>query len=240
MSASKTEPQPFTAYQIFLVAILALLQFSVVLDFMIISPIGDYLIKALDMTPARFGTVVSAYAFSAGAAGILAAGYADRFDRKKLLLFFYAGFILGTLFCALAVDFWTLLAARIVTGLFGGVISSVSLAIVGDLFSLEQRGRVMGFVQMSFSASQILGIPAGLYLAHSWGWEFYFFHDCGRIAVRFCRYCASDATHHAAFRLANGRQCVCAPLAHRLQCRPLGGFCRHHLHCRWRVHDYAV
>ena len=103
--------------------------------------------------------VVSAYAFAAGISGLLTAGFADRFDRKKLLLFFYTGFIAGTAWCGLAQSFESLLLARIVTGLFGGVIGSVVLAIATDLFAPQMRGRVMGFIQTAFAASQILGIP---------------------------------------------------------------------------------
>jgi len=165
----------FTPYQRFLIALLALLQFTVVLDFMVLSPLGDILMKSLRMTPSMFGLVVSSYAFSAGASGILAAGFADRYDRKTLLLFFYAGFILGTLFCGLSTSFEMLLAARIVTGLFGGVIGSISMAIVTDLFELNQRGRVMGFVQMAFAVSQVMGIPISLYFANLWGWHAPFF-----------------------------------------------------------------
>lgn len=161
----------FTAYQKFVVAILALLQFTVILDFMVISPLGDILMKTLDMTTANFGLVVSGYAFSAGASGLLAAGFADKFDRKKLLVFFYIGFMLGTLFCAFSTNYAMLLSARILTGFFGGVIGSVSLAIVSDLFALNQRGRVMGFIQMAFAVSQILGIPIGIYFANIWGWH---------------------------------------------------------------------
>ncbi|HKG08601.1 MAG TPA: MFS transporter [Pedobacter sp.] len=163
--------QPFTAYQKLVIAILALLQFTIVLDFMILAPLGDFLMKALTISPQRFGLVVSSYAFSAGASGILAAGFADKFDRKKLLLFFYIGFIVGTLCCALAATYWMLLGARIVTGLFGGVIGAITLTIMADIFTVNQRGRVMGFVQMAFSGSQILGIPIGLYLANAWGWH---------------------------------------------------------------------
>ncbi|HRD38850.1 MAG TPA: MFS transporter, partial [Bacteroidia bacterium] len=97
-----------------------------------------------------------------GASGLLAAGFADKFDRKKLLLFFYTGFILGTFLCGIAPNYEFLLIARIVTGLFGGVISSIGFAIITDLFVMQQRGRVMGFVQMSFAGSQVLGIPVGL------------------------------------------------------------------------------
>jgi predicted MFS family arabinose efflux permease len=161
----------FSGYQKFVVALLAFLQFSIILDFMIISPLGAIIMPDLGITPQRFGEIVSAYAFSAGISGLLAAGFADRFDRKKFLLFFYCGFIIGTGLCALAPNYPLLLVARIVTGLFGGVIGSVVLAIATDLFPLAMRGRVMGVVQTAFSASQVLGIPVGLYIANLWNWH---------------------------------------------------------------------
>lgn len=161
----------FSSYDILVITILALTQFTVVLDFMVMSPLGDMLMKSMNLSTRQFGFSVSAYAFSAGISGLLTAGFADRFDRKKLLLFFYIGFILGTLFCGLTTSYPMLLAARIVTGLFGGVIGSISLAIVADLFPIEKRGRVMGFLQMGFGASQVLGIPISLYLANIWGWQ---------------------------------------------------------------------
>ena len=161
----------FTGYQKFVVAVLAFLQFTIILDFMIISPLGAMMMPTLSISPQQFGLVVSSYAFSAGASGLLAAGFADRFDRKRLLLVFYAGFVLGTLLCGLAQTYATLLMARIVTGLFGGVIGSVVLAIATDLFPLEMRGRVMGFIQTAFAASQVLGLPAGLFFANHWDWH---------------------------------------------------------------------
>ncbi|RZA20401.1 MAG: MFS transporter [Proteobacteria bacterium] len=161
----------FTGYQRFVLACLAFLQFTIILDFMILSPLGAILMPSLNITPAQFGFVVSAYAFSAGAAGLLAAGFADRFDRKRLLLFFYAGFLVGTLCCGLAPTYELLLAARIVTGLFGGVIGSIVFAITTDIFSFEVRGKVMGILQTAFAASQVLGIPLGLYLANHFSWH---------------------------------------------------------------------
>jgi predicted MFS family arabinose efflux permease len=171
------QPPPdrgFTRYQSLLVALLAFVQFTVILDFTIMSPLGAIIMPALEITTGQFGAAVSAYAFSAGIAGILSAGFADRFDRKRLLLFFYVGFTLGTALCAFAPNYHVLLAGRIVTGLFGGVIGSVVLAITTDLFSLQQRGRVMGFVQTAFAASQVLGIPAGLFLSNHWSWHISF------------------------------------------------------------------
>jgi predicted MFS family arabinose efflux permease len=161
----------FSSYQSRLVALLALVQFTVILDFIIMSPLGAILMPALNITAAQFGVAVSAYAFSAGISGVLAAGFADRFDRKRLLLFFYVGFTAGTTLCALAPNYHVLLLGRIVTGLFGGVVGSVVLAIVTDLFPLHLRGRVMGFVQTAFAASQVLGIPIGLFLANRWNWH---------------------------------------------------------------------
>src|SRR5580704_5184492 len=171
MEQEKQTPIPFSGYQKFAIFVLAITQFTVILDFMVMSPLGDILMKSLNIKPAHFGFAVSAYALSAGFSGLLTAGFADRFDRKKLLLFFYTGFIAGTIFCGVAWSYPLLVGARIITGLFGGVIGSVSMAIIADLFSIQQRGRVMGFVQMGFGASQVLGIPIGLYLANVWGWH---------------------------------------------------------------------
>ena len=171
MKNTTKQAVPFTSYQKFAVFILAITQFTVILDFMVMSPLGDILMKSMQLKPTHFGLVVSAYAFSAGISGLLTAGFADKFDRKKLLLFFYTGFILGTILCGLVNSYALLVAARIFTGLFGGVIGSISMAIVTDLFSMQQRGRVMGFIQMAFGASQIFGIPLGLYIATAWDWH---------------------------------------------------------------------
>lgn len=161
----------FDSYHIFMIAVLAFIQFTVVLDFMVLSPLGAILMPALAISTQQFGMVVSAYAFSAGLSGLLAAGFADKYDRKAFLLFFYVGFVFGTILCAMATTYEFLLIARIITGIFGGVIGSVSFAIISDIFKLEVRGRVMGFVQMSFAASQVLGLPIGLYLANQFDWH---------------------------------------------------------------------
>jgi predicted MFS family arabinose efflux permease len=161
----------FSSYQKLVVAILAFLQFTVILDFMILSPLGAQIMPGLHISPVQFGLLVSTYAFSAGASGILTAGFADRFDRKKLLLIFYVGFLAGTLLCGLAASYHALLAARLITGLFAGVVGSVSFAIITDVFALRMRGRVMGIIQTSFAAAQVLGIPIGLLLSNKWRWN---------------------------------------------------------------------
>ncbi|MFM2087032.1 MAG: hypothetical protein RLZZ237_1901 [Pseudomonadota bacterium] len=178
-STIKDTPGTFSPYQKIVVTILAFLQFAVIVDFMLMSPLGAMIIPELKIDTAQFGLVVSAYAFSAGIAGLLTAGLADRYDRKKLLLFFYTGFLLGTLWCGLASSYEMLLLARIVTGLFGGVIGSIVLAISTDLFPAHMRGRVMGLIQTAFAASQVLGIPIGLYLANRWDWHMPFLAMAG-------------------------------------------------------------
>ncbi|MEO8763550.1 MAG: MFS transporter [Ginsengibacter sp.] len=175
----------FSPHEKFVITILALTQFTVVLDFMVMSPLGDMLMKSMNLATSQFGFAVSAYAFSAGISGLLTAGFADKFDRKKLLLFFYTGFIVGTFFCGFTTSYPMLITARIITGLFGGVIGSVSLAIVADLFTIDRRGRVMGFMQMGFGASQVLGIPIGLFIANKWGWQSPFLMIAG-LAVIIC------------------------------------------------------
>jgi len=175
-AAADAIPRPtFSRYEKFVVGVLAFLQFTIILDFMIISPLGAMMLPTLHISPQQFGAAVSSYAFSAGVSGFLSAGFADRFDRKRLLLFFYCGFMLGTLLCGLATTYRMLLLARIVTGLFGGVIGSVALAIATDLFPLERRGRVMGIISTAFAASQVLGLPAGLFFANHWDWHAPFF-----------------------------------------------------------------
>jgi len=133
---SQKQTISFTAYQKFVILVLALTQFTIILDFMVMSPMGDILMKSLSIKPSQFGIAVSSYAFSAGISGLLTAGFADKFDRKKLLLFFYTGFIIGTFLCGVVTSYPLLVGARIVTGLFGGVIGSISMAIVTDLFPI--------------------------------------------------------------------------------------------------------
>lgn len=196
----------FSSYQVFMIAILAILQFTIIVDFMVLSPLGAILMPKLNMEPHEFGMVVSGYAFSACISGLLAAGFADRFDRKKMLVFFYIGFIIGTLLCALSPSFEFLLMARIVTGLFGGVIGSIGFAIITDIFTVEVRGRVMGFVQMALSASQVLGIPIGLYLATHLNWHAPFWMlvvFCSLVLILIIRYMKPVTSHLGAKQTKN-------------------------------------
>lgn len=163
------------------VFILAAIQFAHIVDFVVLMPLGPTLMKDFGINPAAFGTLVSSYNFSAGAAGLLFSTIADRFDRKKLLNYSLAGFIIGTVLCGLAPTYSLLLSGRILTGIFGGVLNILVFALVTDLVPFERRGRAMGTVMASFSVASVLGIPIGLAIADisSWHWTFFFIAAVG-------------------------------------------------------------
>ncbi len=175
----------FTLYQYLLVGILTLVLFTIVLDFMVVSALSAVLLPKLEITTKQFGLLVSAYLISAGISAFLFSGYTDKFDRKKLLLFFYSGFLLGVVICANASSYQLLIVARIITGTFGGLVGSICFAIVADLFDPNQRGRAMGIIQMASAGSQILGLPFALYLATEFDWHlaFWLIAAIGMIAV---------------------------------------------------------
>lgn len=171
MPQYKEETTPFTSYQVLIIAIFVFILFTIVVDYMTLPALSAILLPELQITTKQFGLLVSVYAFSAGISGFLATGFADSFDRKQLLLVYYGGFLLGMALCATANSLTALILARVVTGIFGGVVASICFAIVADLFETDQRGRVMGYVQMAFAASHVAGLPLALYVATNFDWH---------------------------------------------------------------------
>lgn len=151
--------------------LLASINFTHILDFMIMMPLGNYLMPYFNITPQQFTLLVAAYTLSAGVSGFIAAFFVDQYDRKKILLFGYVGFLAGTLACGLAPSYHLLLTARLLAGTFGGLIGAQVLAIVSDLFLYEQRGRAMGAVMSSFAIASTIGVPFALYLANIISWH---------------------------------------------------------------------
>lgn len=160
-------PRPMNQKERIILAILAGLNFTHILDFMIMMPLGNYLMPYFGINAGQFSLLVSAYSISAFVAGIAAALIIDKYDRKRVLFISYIGFLLGTLACGLADSYWLLFAARVVAGLFGGIIGAQVLAIVADLFTYERRGQAMGSVMSAFAIASILGVPFSLYLTNS-------------------------------------------------------------------------
>ena len=174
-----------------LIFLLAAIQFTHMMDFVIMMPLGPQLMRVFNISPREFGLLVSAYTFSAAIAGFVSALFIDRFDRKHALLALYLGFIVGTLGCAIAPNYGLLLLARVVAGGFGGVLGALVLAIIGDAIPEQRRGAATGRVMAAFSVASIAGIPIGLYLASEMSWHAPFYLLVGLsivillVAVRF-------------------------------------------------------
>ena len=154
-----------------LLTLLASINFTHILDFMIMMPLGNYLMPYFKISPQQFTLLVAAYTLSAGVSGFIAAFFVDRYDRKKILLIGYSGFLLGTIACGFAPSFNLLLASRLLAGLFGGLIGAQVLSIVSDVFSYERRGAAMGAVMSSFSIASTIGVPFALYLSNIFSWH---------------------------------------------------------------------
>jgi len=187
-----------------LLLILAMVQLTNVLDFVVMMPLGPQFMRYFSISPQAFGMMVSSYTFSAAIFGFLGAFFIDRFDRRVALLVLYAGFTLGTFCCALAPTYELLTLARSLAGAFGGIIGAVVMAIVGDAFPEARRGAATGVIMSSFSIASIAGVPFGLYLAHLLSWQAPFFMLAALSAVTWL-----------------GAFCLLPPLTRHLQCAVL-------------------
>ncbi len=160
-----------TARERALLYTLMALQFTVIVDFMIMMPLSSQLMDAFTIQPAEFGLLVSSYSLAAGVSALLASAIADRFDRRHALLACYLGLTIATLGCGLADSYSLLLIARIVAGFFGGVMSAVAMAILGDVIPPQRRGQAMGVVMLAFSLAAVAGVPLGLFIANHYHWQ---------------------------------------------------------------------
>lgn len=176
-TSKKVEPvkPPSVLSERALLLILAAVQFTHVMDFMILMPLGPQLIRVLGIRAEQFAGFVAAYTISSGIVGFLAAPFIDRFDRKRFLLFSYAGVILATLACALSQTSTTLMLARAISGAFGGLSTAMVMSIIGDVVPAERRAAGVGVVMTAFSVAAALGVPFGLQLAQKYRWEAPFF-----------------------------------------------------------------
>jgi DHA1 family inner membrane transport protein len=166
--------------------VLAAIQFTHIMDFMVMMPLAPQLMRELDLGAGQFSALVAAYSIAAGVVGLLSAPFVDRFDRRTLLLWMYAGFTLATLFCGLAPSAQVLLIARAIGGAFGGVSGALCLAIVSDIVPPERRAAGIGIVMTAFAVAAALGVPVGLQLAHLWGWRMPFLGVAGVGAIVWC------------------------------------------------------
>ena len=158
--------------------VLAGMQFTHILDFMIMMPLGPQLVRLFNINTHQFGLLLSVYTFTAAGAGLLAAAYVDRYDRRKLMIGLYIAFIIATLCCGLSPNYPVMLVTRALAGAFGGLLGSMVQTMVADVIPFERRGKAMATVMAAFSLSTVAGVPIGLFLAHhlpSLGWRAPFF-----------------------------------------------------------------
>ncbi len=185
-SATVAAPAPVSPSQpreIVLLLTLAGMQFTNILDFMILMPLAPQLMRIFTLDPQHFGLLVSAYTFAAAASGFVAAFFIDRFGRRRALLTVYTGFIVATALCGVAPSFHLLLAARIVAGIFGGVIGALVFTIIADVIPFARRARATAFVSAAFSLAAVLGVPLGLWFAAHFSWRMPFLILAGASVV---------------------------------------------------------
>jgi predicted MFS family arabinose efflux permease len=169
-----------------ILVVLAAVQFTHIMDFMVMMPLAPQLMRELHLGAGQFSALVAAYSIAAGVVGFLGAPFIDRFDRRTLLLGAYAGFTVATLLCGLATDAATLLIARAIGGAFGGISGSLCLAIVSDIVPPERRASGIGIVMTAFAVAASIGVPVGLQLAQSLGWRSPFTAIAAFAAVVWC------------------------------------------------------
>jgi MFS transporter, DHA1 family, inner membrane transport protein len=164
-------PQTSTSRAMIILLILALVQFTSIVDFMVVMPLGPVMIEELSIRADQFSMIVASYSISAGVAGLLASSIMDRFGRKLAYMSLFAGFLVGTLACGLTNSYATLVAARALTGAFGGILGGLGLTIVADVFPEEQRGRATGLLMSAFALASVVGVPVGLQLGTLFRWQ---------------------------------------------------------------------
>ena len=172
-----------------IILILAGLNFTHILDFVIMVPLSNYLMPYFGISAFQFSMLVASYSVSAFFSGLIVALMIDRFDRKRSLIFGYIGFLISTIACGVAPTYELLLISRILAGLFGGILGAQVLSIVADLFAYERRGRAMGAVMSSFAVASVIGIPLSLYVTNlfnfNWHIPFLIIGSLGTILIPF-------------------------------------------------------
>src|SRR6185437_4289003 len=147
------------------IVLLAAINFTHIMDFVIMAPLNPILKKEFGITTGEFSFLVAAYTLSAGVSGIISSFFIDRFDRKAAIITLYFGFVVSNLCCALAPDYAIFLISRVIAGFFGGILASLIFSVIGDVVPPQRRGKATGIVMSAFSAASVIGIPIGLHLA---------------------------------------------------------------------------
>jgi len=193
-----------------LLFLVSAVQFVNIVDFMMVMPLGPDFAKDLGIPVTALGVIGGSYTAAAAVSGIVASRFLDRFDRRSALALMMMGLVLATAAGGFANDLASLVAARVLAGIFGGPATSLSLSIIADVIPPERRGRAMGTVMGAFSAASVLGVPAGLELARlgTWRTPFFAVAGMGLLVVASAVFMMPKLTVH----LANVRSAVQRPI----------------------------
>ncbi len=203
----------FTKAEFLLLLALGSVNFVNIIDFMIMMPLGPQLMRTFKVSPHEFGLLVSAYTFAAALSSVVGSFLIDRFDRKTALLFFFCGFCVGTVACGFSSSYVALLTARFLTGVFGGILGTLVLSIVGDTIDITRRGSAMGIVMAAFSAASVLGVPLSVFLANYFSWHapFYFLGALTLLLILILNsFLPSLTSHLAHYRNRNPKEVICS------------------------------
>jgi MFS transporter, DHA1 family, inner membrane transport protein len=171
--------------EIIIVSLLALVNFTHILDFMIMMPLGNLLMPKWNLNTEQFANVVAGYPIMAFISSFCAIFFADKFDRKHLLMFAYGGFLVTTFLCGQASGYYSMMTARVFTGLFGGMIGAQVMSMIADFVPYERRGQAMGILMSGFALASVIGVPLSLFLANHYAWNAPFYLIAGQGIVLF-------------------------------------------------------
>lgn len=171
ISSEAVKQESFTRKEIFFLLVLALMQFTFIVDYILMMPLAPNLLADLSISPKQFGYLISVYTCSAATSGFFASFFIDRFERKKALLVSYIGFSAGPILATFSYNFDTLLLARVFSGAFGGILTALVITMIGDALSNAKIGRGTSMVLSANAVASVLGVPAALFLVHFGSWK---------------------------------------------------------------------
>ncbi|MFB6098902.1 MAG: MFS transporter [Salinibacter sp.] len=154
-----------------------LMMFSASSQLIIMVPILPEIAETLGVNAFWRGMLLTAYALSLGVSALITGPASDRIGRRRILLYGTALLAVTLMLHAVAADYELLFSMRLLAGVGGGMLTSGSVAYVGDYFPYEQRGWANGWVMSGTAFGQVAGIPIGKVLATSFGyrWPFLMF-----------------------------------------------------------------
>lgn len=171
LSSDAEKQEGFKSRELVILCVLALMQFTYIVDYILLMPLGPELMHNFRIGAQQFSFLISVYTLSAALSGFIASFLIDRFDRKKAIILFYLGFSAGPVITIFANSYEFLLVARIFSGAFGGVLTALIMTMLGDAIETSKIGRGTSFVLTANAVGSILGVPAALFLVHNGTWK---------------------------------------------------------------------